>query len=246
MVLHYAHACGGRGRRRRLPDRLRVARPHARALGAGVYPAVTALADARRRREGHARGGNTIVSYAADWTEYGGASSLTTARARYAFRSTRCGPRRRSTSSASTIYAPLADWRDGANTSIAALASSTTTAPISRAQYRGGREPTTGTTPTPPTAPRRPARRSPTAPRQALDLPRQGSLELVGEMRITSAPAASSSPRRPPGAAGQADLAHRARLSGGRQGRQPAEYLSRSEIVGRRRAAIFPMDGVTT
>ena len=40
-------------------------------------------------------------------------------------------------------------------------------------------------------------------------------------------------------AARQADLAHRGRLSGGGQGRQPAEHLPRSEIVGERRSAFL-------
>ena len=48
------------------------------------------------------------------------------------------------------------------------------------------------------------------------------------------------------GAAIKADLAHRDRLSGGGQGRQPAERVSRSEVVGIRRCRIFPTASATT
>ena len=64
---------------------------------------------------------------------------------------------------------------------------------------------------------------------QAMDIPRQGYLELVGERALRTRQRRGACVTHRLGAAGQADLADRDRLSGRRQGRQPAEHVSRSK-----------------
>ena len=74
--------------------------------------------------------------------------------------------------------------------------------------------------------------------RQAVGVPLQGHRVLVGEPALRPAGRRGGGVADRLDAAGQADLADRARLPGGRQGRQPAERVLRSEI-GAVGAALF-------
>ena len=86
----------------------------------GVYPAVNALVTLAADVKAIV-GSGTLVTYGADWTEYG-AHVVDPARTKCAFRSMRCGRRRRSTRSASTITRRSPT---GATTAISSIARST-------------------------------------------------------------------------------------------------------------------------
>ena len=132
-------------------------------------------------------------------------------------------------------YAPLADWRDGAAhlDRLGRRALALRCAPISRPMSRR-RSLRLVLRRAMPSAPRRRARRSPTgsasrgcsAPRISANWWAQRALRARRRGRAAVA--------RPPGCRRQADLAHRGRLPGGRQGRQPAERVPRSEVVRKR------------
>ena len=222
MVLHYADlavAAGGVdafliGSELRALTRVRSA--------SGVYPAVEALAtspptsrrsSARQRSSPTPPTGPNTAPHVVD-----------AGRTRCAFRSIRCGRRRRSTPSASTITRRSPTGATAATISTARSPPSIYDRGLSRrqsARRRGLRLVLRR---------RRRARRADAhadhrRPRQALGVPRQGSVELVVATRTTSASAASSCRADGVGAADQADLAHRARLPGRRQGRQPAHVF---------------------
>ena len=134
---------------------------------------------------------------------------------------------------------PLSDWRDGndhLDTSPARSRSTTSTYLRANIARRRGlrlvlRQPM-------PTATRRPARRSPTAPTASLGVPLQGHRRAGGATALRPAGRRRERHADRLGAARQADLVHRARLPGGRQGRQPAQRLPRPEELGEL-AALF-------
>jgi len=101
----------GGWRRRRLPDRVRTARPDARRSDASTYPAVAALktlaADVRA-----ILGSGTKIGYGADWSEY---SNHQTGDAPGAVRFNLDPLWSDANIDFVGIdnYMPLADWRDG-------------------------------------------------------------------------------------------------------------------------------------
>ena len=103
MILHYAELAAERRRRRCVPDRLGAEGAHARALGVGR---LSGGEPARRRSPPTCKASSasdTIVTYGADWTEYG--AHVVDASARRGALSARSavGVAGRSTRSASTI-----------------------------------------------------------------------------------------------------------------------------------------------
>ncbi len=239
MVLHYAHLAEGGRRRRRVRHRLRAARPDTRcAIGAATYPFVAALValaadvqvDPRRGHEGHLR--RRLVGVLRP-------PARATARGDVYFHLDPLWARPPSTPSASIVYGPLADWRDGATTSTAlAGARSIYDLAYLQAQHRRRRRLRLVLRQPTPTAPRRRARRSPTAPAsRGSSAPRTSG--PGGATSTTTGPAASRA-ATPTAWVPQieADLVHGARLPRRRQGRQPAQRLRRSEKLGDR-AAVF-------
>ena len=229
MVLHYAQLAADAGgvdafligSELRSLTRVRSA--------SGVYPAVTRLAELAADVKAIV-GGGTIVTYGADWTEYGAhvvdpaaQRSAVSARSAVGFVRDRCG-RHRLLRAARRLARRRRSSRPRAG-----LDRSTIPA-ICAGNLRGGEvydwyyaDDADARRADPHADHRR--------PRQAVGVSRQGHLELVVATRITSASAALNlasptawSPQS------QADLAHRDRLPRGRQGRQPAERVSRSEI----------------
>ena len=245
MVLHYAPARGGGGRRRRVPDRLGAARPDARALRvrrlSGGEPA------GRARRRGARRssaatpsspmaptGPNTARMWSMPTARRGALSARSAVgvgrdrcRRHRLLRAARRLARRRQPSRP----------RDRRLDLRPRLSAQTISPPARRS---------TGTMRTTPPARRRRARRSPTGSASP-GCSASRICGAAGRSRITSASAASSSRRRPPGCR-KASRSGSPRLGcpRGRQGRQPAEHVSRSEIVGRRRAVFLQRRGATT
>ena len=201
----------------------------------GVYPAVNALvtlaADVKA-----ILGSGTVVSYGADWTEYG-AHVVDVERERSALSARPAVGVVSIDAVGIDYYAPLADWRDDGNQLDLAL----TDSPY-RLSYLAGNL-TRGEAydwyyaddcrarGAEPHADHRRAR-------QAVDVPAKGPLEFLvaAALRARRRRRACAPDRL--GAAIKADLAHRDRLPGGGQGRQPAECVPRSEVVGIR-AAVF-------
>ena len=236
MVLHYAAPRGGGRRRRRLRDRLGAAGPHARALGTRR---LSGRRRARRRSPptcgrscGRARGSSTAP------TGRNTAPMSSAAGRRCAFPSIRCSPRRRSTPWRSTGMRPCPTGATARPISMLRPAARSTTSPIS-AQTSPAARASTGSMRT------SRARRAAPPPdhrrrlRQALGVPAEGPRRLVVE------PACRARRRRRArgadrlGAALEADLAARGGLPGRRQGLEPAERLSRSEVVRGDAAALL-------
>ena len=158
-----------------------------------------------------------------------------TAAPRCASRSIRCWSHAAIDAVGIDFYPPIADWRDGADHADLAEARSLYDLDYLRARVAGGRGlrlvlRERG----------RPARADAHADhrrrlRQALGVPGQGPGRLVVEPAYRAGRRARDCRDRVV-AAREADLADRDRRSGGRQGCQRAERLSRSEIVGIRRS----------
>ena len=183
-------------------------------------------------------GAGNVVTYGADWTEYGAhVVDGDAAEVRFPLDPLWA-------SSAIDVvgidyYPPLADWRDDAGHLDQAIARVDLRPRLScRAISRGGEGYDWYYADD---AARAAQTRTPIT--DGLGKPwmfrAEGSLELVVDMRIIERVGGMRTRHADRlGAAEQADLVHRGRLSGRRQGRQPAERVSRSEIV-RKRAAVF-------
>ena len=197
--------------------------------GAGVYPAVNHLvalaADVKA-----IVGGATVVTYGADWTEYGadvvdvGASEV-----RFPLDPLWASPA--VDAIGIDYYAPLADWRDEAGHRDLSLASSNYDLDYLDANVSGGEGYDWYYADD---AARAVQDRLPIT--DGLGKPwiyRAKDLWDWWRRRCRTGGADSV------GAAQQADLDHRSRLPGGGQGRQPAERVSRSEILGKSRAIFF-------
>ena len=192
----------------------------------------------RARRRVRAILPDAKISYAADWSEYrpspaeDGSGDVT-------FISIRCGRRPTIDFVGIDNYMPLADWRDGDDASRPprpARARSTIRDYLA-ANIAGG-EGYDWYYASEPTATRKRARRSPTALRQALGLPLQGSERLVGE-RASDRAGGVEAAADGLGAAVEADLVHRDSAAR-RSTRAPTSPTSsRPEIVGKRLALLF-------
>ena len=203
--------------------------------GAGVYPAVDALVTLAADVKAIV-GSSTLVTYGADWTEYGAdvvdaSESALSARSVVGIVGDRRGRHR-------LLCAAGGLARRGGASRLRLLRRRPTTSAISAAMSAPAKA-TIGTTPTMPRARRRPAPISPTVSASRgcsaskdiwnwwsnLHYERVAHAELVDADRMDTAL--------------KADLVHRSRLPRGRQGRQPAQRVSRSEIVGKPPAVFF-------
>ncbi len=236
MVLHYAGlaACGGR--RRRLPDRLGAARPDARALGLRRLSRGRRAGAARERGEIHSRPRHARHL----WRRLD--------RVRRA-----CGRSRRQRDALSARRAMgVACDRCGRDRLLRAAVG---LARHRRSSRPAAREHDLRPRLSRPEHPRRGgvrlvlrkqwrtrgagAHADHRRARQALGVSRQGSVELVVQPALRARRRRGAADADRLGPAEQADLDHRGRLSGGRQGREPAERVSRPEIRRGRRPVFF-------
>uniref|UniRef100_Q07QB6 Gene transfer agent (GTA) orfg15 n=1 Tax=Rhodopseudomonas palustris (strain BisA53) TaxID=316055 RepID=Q07QB6_RHOP5 len=104
--------------------------------GAGVYPAVQALVSLAAEVKAIV-GGGTVVTYGADWTEYG-SDVVTTDASEVRFPLDALWGSPAIDSIGIDYYAPLADWRDGGGHLDAALATSTYDRPYLAGNVRAG------------------------------------------------------------------------------------------------------------
>ncbi len=186
-----------------------------RVRGASGYPAVQAfraIAAAVRARLGP----GVALVYGADWTEYGAHVVDGGATIRFPLDDLFADPNIAAVGI--DWYAPVSDWRDTPDHADLAATGDIYDRAYLKARGASG-EAFDWYYPTRRPAPPRPAARSPTAPPQALDLPGQGPRGMVVE------PACRAGRRRRDpghrlGADGKADLAHRTRRAGGRQGHE--------------------------
>ena len=238
LILHYAHLCkaaGGVdafliGSELRGLTTLRSGTSHLSLRRCAGRP--------RRRRARRARRRRSSSPMAPTGASIS-ATSRPTARATSTSTSIRCGRATTSTPSRIDNYMPLADWRDGSDHLDAAAWDNGRSADYFRANVAGGegfdwyyasdgdrdaqiRTPITDG-----------AYGKPWVFRYK-DLKSwwsEPALQPAGRRR-------GGQPDRL-GAGEQADLVHRTRLPGGRQGRQPAERLSRPEVLGERHALLL-------
>ena len=188
-------------------------------------------------------GPDTKITYAADWSRiFRPSAGRRPGDVLFPPRSA-VGRRRTSTSIGIDNYLPLADWRDGTahlDSTRSAAPPPSTISPICSANIARRRGLTTGTTPA--DADRDAQTRTPITDGASASpgCSATRTSGAGGRTRITTAPAASKRHADRLGAAAQADLVHRARLPGGRQGRQPAQRLLRSEIARKRACRISP------
>ena len=240
MVLHYAQLCAAAGG----VDAFLIGselRGLTRVRASDTdYPAVAALktlaADVRA-----ILGPDTKIGYAADWSEYNN-HQTGDAPGAVLFNLDPLWSDANIDFVGIDNYMPLADWRDGTAHARLRRRERPDLDPrcrLSHAQHPGRRGLRLVLRHRRPTATRRPARRSPMASAS----PGCGARRISGtggRTRITTAPTAPKADRRPHGCRRRKPIWFmRARLSRHRQGRERAECLLRSEIVGKRAALLF-------
>ena len=235
MILHYAQLCAAAGGVDAfLIGSELVGLTHVRD-SATTYPAVAALktlaADVRA-----IVGGGTKIGYGADWSEYNN-HQTGDAPGALLFNLDPLWADSNIDFIGIDNYLPLADWRDGTAHLDYDAVNGPTRWPrsrLSRRQHPGRRGLRVVLRQR-----RRPRCANPHADhrraRQALGIPRQGFLELVGERPLRPRRRHRKRHAHRLGAAIQADLVLRAGLPRGGQGRQPAQRLLRSEIDAKAR-----------
>ena len=245
MVLHYAQARGERGRRRCVPDRLGAARPDARALGVRRLSGGDAARRARRRRRRRSSAPATHRHLRRRLDRIRRACGRSGGATRCAFRSMRCGRRRRSTWSASTTTRRSPTGATAPTISTARWRSSIYDRDYLHGNLRARRSLRLVL------RRRRRARRADAhadhrRARQAVGVPRQGSLELVVEPALRARRRRRAWRRRRPGCR-RASRSGSPRSAAPRSTRAPTSRAC-FPIRNRRKAAcrISPTAGATT
>ncbi len=236
MILHYANLAASAGG----VDAI-VIGSELKALtrvrsASGVYPAVDALTSLAAEVKAIV-GSGCAVTYGADWTEYG-AHVVDTDANEVRFPLDALWASSSIDAVGIDYYAPLADWRDYGSQLDLAL----TDSPYRQSYLTGYLNARRGL--------RLVLRRRCSArcadafvdhrrARQALGVPAKGPVEFLVAGALRARRRRRAWHADGVDAAIKADLVHRSRLSGGRQGRQPAELVSRSEVVGEHAAALL-------
>ena len=236
----------GGGRRRCLPHRLGAARADHAALRAPAPIPSSRARDARRRRAARARRRRPRSPTRADWSEYFGHQPADGSGDVF-FHLDPLWADATSTSSASTTTCRCPTGATATTISTRRRWDYGRDAAYLRANIAGGegfdwyyaeRR-----------RPRRAGahRRSPTAPTASRGSSARRTSSAGGATRTYDRPGGveAATPDRL-GAGREADLVHRDRLPGGRQGAEPAQRLSRSEIVGERACRIIRAARATT
>ena len=196
----------------------------------GVYPAVDALVTLAADVKAIV-GAGTKVTYGADWTEYG-AHVVDPGASEVRFPLDPLWASSAIDAVGIDYYAPLADWRDDANASRPRAQRQPVPDRLSRRQSGARRRLRLVLRRRRCARERRRARRSPTGSASRGCSGRRTS-GTSGRSRITSASAASSWQARPRGSPQSKPVwLTEIGCPGGRQGRQSAERVSRSEVVG--------------
>ena len=238
MVLHYAHLCAAAGGVDAFLIGTEMPGLTTIRSGASTYPAVQAyrdlLADVRS-----ILGSGTKIGYAADWSEYFGHQPGDGSGDVF-FHLDPLWADPEIDFVGIDNYMPLSDWRDGFEHADAAEGwPAIYDRAYLQANIAGGEgfdwfyasaADRTAQVRTPDHGRRR---------RQAMGLPLQGSARLVVEPALRPPGRGGERHADGMGAAVEADLVHRVRLSRHRPGHEPAERLLRSEVVGELHAALL-------